>query len=92
MVKQGWFTALWQSGPVNPADIGTKPIDGTTGGRLIPQLRGAAPLQPLPDPIGVLKRGGIDAHVIEEIYGTSVQVLGQYGMSSTEYEDSSVED
>ena len=83
MVKQGWFTALWQSGPVNPADIGTKPIDGTTGNRLIPQLRGADALQPLPDPIGVLKRGGIDAQVIEEIYGTSVPRTGT-GDSSAE--------
>eukprot|EP01043_Picozoa_sp_COSAG02_P049857 COSAG02_NODE_5054_length_4687_cov_7.076504_5_plen_58_part_00 len=38
------------------------------GDRLIPQVRGAAVLQPLPDPIGVLKRGGIDAHIIDEIY------------------------
>ena len=83
MVKQGWFTTLWQSGPVNPADVGTKPIDGTTGDRLIPQLRGAAGLQPLPDPIGVLKRGGIDAQIIEEIYGTSVP--------STSTENSSAE-
>ena len=38
------------------------------GDRLIPQVRGAAVLQPLPDPIGVLKRGGIDANIIDEIY------------------------
>ena len=74
MVKQRWFTALWQAGPVNPADIGTKPIDGTTGNRLIPQARGAAPLQHLPDPVGVLRRSGVDSLVIEEIYGTGTSV------------------
>ncbi len=53
-----------------------KPIDGTTSNMLIPQLRGAAELEPLPDPVGVLKRGGIDAQIIEGIHGTIVPNTG----------------
>ena len=41
MVKQGWFTALWQSGPVNPADIGTKPLSVHLHRRLKYWLMGA---------------------------------------------------
>ena len=81
MVKAGWFQAIWQAGANQPADIGTKPVDGTTADRLIPQLNGVAELQPLPDPIGVLKRGGIDAHVIEDIYGCGHQGKGDAGPS-----------
>ena len=48
---------------------------------MIPQLNGVAELQPLPDPIGVLKRGGIDAHIIEDIYGCGHQDKGDAGPS-----------
>ena len=74
MVRARWFTPIWQNGANNPADIGTKPIGPSPGAeKLIEQLRGGAELQPLPDPVGVLKRGGIDAHVIEDIYCEDVR-------------------
>ena len=56
MVKKGWFQPLWMMGKENPADLGTKPVDGVTSNRLMPMLCGQAPLPPLPEPRGKMKK------------------------------------
>jgi len=67
MVKAGWFRPLWQSGLVNPADAGTKPLDGAVSARLNPMLEGRRPLPPVPEPLGVLKRSGVDSAVLAQL-------------------------